>query len=472
MKQIILDPLIFSLLITVALIYAILGFHYINRNKQISSLFEQIYTIAFIITISGITIGLFGKFDPTALYLEGKTLPSYVLQLGTYGACLAFTLSRLRHSLKDIIFVLSKVITESPFFCLLVLMVALSGLWSQTAVYTTKASVVFLGVTAFFVYIGKQYKMKGLFNLVLWSYTILMLLSVFYAVFKPSVGASLGSAWNGVFDHKNQFAFVMSLTTVLLYIQSLRVPKYKLQFWGLTALSALAAHKADSGMGKILLIVLVVQLVLIYFIKRLNPRLAFAAMVFFLAIGICVTILITENAEYIIVEKLGKDMTLTGRTKFWPLIVNAINRYPLLGYGYEGFWQPWRGNDNPGLAIRTASLGNFIPMHSHNGFLDLALAIGWLGLIVFIFSLLGNIYKAVLYMKRHNEPEALLPLTILTWIVMTNITEIGLISIDKQWIFYVLITVRLSLDTVGESLFSSTNIRPQESSRLMSQSHR
>jgi O-antigen ligase len=251
----------------------------------------------------------------------------------------------------------------------------------------------------------------------------------------------------------------MALSTTLLYIQSIRLPKYKFVFWFLSALGAFCVFiKANSGMGKVVLIALFALLGFLRFIKRLPPRVAFACMGVFLAIGISLIILITHNAEYIIVEKLGKDMTLTGRTLFWPIIVNIINKKPLLGYGYDGFWQPWRGEDNPASPVVLPN--GFAPPHSHNGFLDIALESGWLGLGLFIITLMIGVYYGVLHLTQSKDPAAAMPLVIFTWIVLINITENGINDLSTSWVFFVLMITRLTLEMAEKNPEKYSDLRP------------
>jgi O-antigen ligase len=326
----------------------------------------------------------------------------------------------------------------NPFFCIYNLIVLLSSFLSDNPGYTEKASLVFIGTNVFFIYIGKEYTFKDLFFILVWVNIELLLMSVFRG--------NHGGAWTGVFAHKNAFGLTMALVPIVMYLQSVRIPKYRWLFLGLAALAVFCVQKSQSGMAKVLFILLLSLLGFLRFIKRLPPRLAFASMGMFLAIGISLLILISENAEYIIVEKLGKDMTLTGRTYIWSLVVPAINRHPWLGYGYQGFWQPWRGLENPANIIRHPKFGDFIPMHSHNGFLDMALNVGWVGLALFILSLLVNLYYGVQHLTRSKGPESVLPLVVLTWAVMSNITENGIDTITSSWILYVVMTARLTMD--------------------------
>jgi O-antigen ligase len=450
MKQILLHPLIFTLIIGTALVYLPLAFQLINTNTNLVEKFEKCCIFLLLLTIAGGGgFSILSKFHPEALYLTSKTLPSMIMQLGVYLICCLFLASRLRNTLKDSINIILLLVKNHPFFCLYNLTALLSSILSQTPVLALRTNIVIL-VTAFvFIYVGKQYNMKELFIMVVWYHTVLLLMSVLHG--------NQGDSWTGVLGHKNQFGPTMALTAVLLYLQSVRVPRYRWLFLGLAALAIFCVQKASSGMGKVVLILLISLLGFLRFIKRLPPRLAFACMGVFLAIGMALVILITENAEYIVVEKLGKDMTLTGRTHIWPLVVAAINRRPWLGYGYQGFWQPWRGEANQGLEIVTPS--GFIAMHSHNGFLDMALELGWVGLSLFILSLLMNIYYGVRHLTRSKGPESVLPLLIFTWIVITNITEVGINQISRSWVFYVLMTARLTMNQALEDFRSHSKFQ-------------
>lgn len=460
MKQIIFNPVILSLILLSGLVYLAIGFHLLNRSQRWAINFEKLYVFLFILSIGGVDIELFSRLNPTALYSIGKTLPSAALQLGIYLGCLWLVYSRWQAHLQKSLNFFANLIINSPFFCLHLFWIFLCSLLSETPGQSLKATLVCLSVTIFFIYIGKDYSWQELFNLLLWSQVAIILLSLYYCLLVPSVGAPPGRSWVGVLSHKNALGSQMAISAMFIYLQSLRLPKYKGLCFLLIGLALFMLQQANSGMSKILLVILISLLGVIRSIRRLPPRIALGLMGFFLAIGVGTIILLIENAEYIIVEQLGKDLTLTGRTLFWPLIVNAINRHPLFGYGYQGFWQPWRGIDNPALPIRSPKLGNFIPTHSHNGFLDIGLDLGWLGLAFFIISLLTNIYYGVIHVIRNSEPESAFPLVILTSLAIVNITETGIATVTPFWIFYVMLTARFTMDNISDKLRKNREVRP------------
>lgn len=448
MKQLILHPLVFTLIILVSTVYFLVSYQLISHNIKWAKTIEKIFIVLSMLIIGGMTISFTGRFHPQAFYMPGQQLAYIIMALSFYTPFFVLLLPRFHYTLSSYIAVLIAILKANPFFCIFLLFRLISSILSKTPEHTFKATIILIIVTAGFIYVGKQYRMKGLFDLLLWYHLIALLLSLFFG---------REANWKGIYIHKNVFGFTMDLAAVLLYLQSVRVPRYKGLFLSLSALAVFCALQSNSGMAKVLLILLMFLLVFIRFLRQLPPRLAFASMGIFLAIGISLVILISENAEYLIVEKLGKDMTLTGRTYLWREIVKAVNKHPFFGYGYEGFWQFWRGIDNPALMLRLPEFHGFMPEQSHNGYLEIALEVGWIGFSIFLVSLLINIYYGVLHLTRSQDLESVLPLLIFTYIIMTNVTESGINYISMPWILYVFMTSRLSLNTLDNDKASSNS---------------
>ena len=457
MKELILHPLILTLLLCVGSVYFVVAFQLINSNNRWSKLFEQACATLLILIIGKVTLGLglMNKFHPEILTLRHTTLPTLSITLATYIACLVLLAPRLIINLKNAVYIVSSFLKNNLFFCGYMLIMLLSFSFSNIPGYTLKASLVYIGVTLALIYIGKQYTWKDLLAMLTWYHGIAVILFLVYGMEH--------------FGHKNYAGPTMALSAILLYLWSVDVSrKYKFIFMSLAMLAVVFVQQAGSGMGKALIFILICLLGFLRFLKRLPPRTAFACMGVFLAIAVSLVILITENAEYIIVDKLGKDMTLTGRTYIWAQVVDAINKYPLFGYGYGGFWQEWRGPNDPSFNVRTPN--GYKPPHSHNGFLDIGLNFGWIGLSLFSLSLLVNIYYGVLHLIRTKDSTSGLPLIIFTWLMITNFTESTLVSISSGWAFYVLMTARLTMDMTAEDTSDNSPIQHSLAFESMSSS--
>ena len=92
-------------------------------------------------------------------------------------------------------------------------------------------------------------------------------------------------------------------------------------------------------------------------------------------------IYIVPGMMEIFVEILGRNATLTGRTDLWAeLLAQPIN--PMIGTGFQSFWQ----------TPEAASLGEkfyFIPNQAHNGYLEVYLQTGLIGLLLLVGAIIA-----------------------------------------------------------------------------------
>jgi exopolysaccharide production protein ExoQ len=101
------------------------------------------------------------------------------------------------------------------------------------------------------------------------------------------------------------------------------------------------------------------------------------------------TITIAVLAPGIILDFLGKDATLTGRTDLWYFVDICIAQRPLLGWGFAAFW----ALTNPAANEISMNLGWHVP-HAHNGLRELLLEVGGIGTSLFAIVFARNIWIA------------------------------------------------------------------------------
>ena len=93
------------------------------------------------------------------------------------------------------------------------------------------------------------------------------------------------------------------------------------------------------------------------------------------------------------------DASFTGRNEVWRFAFASIAQKPFFGYGYFAFW----GSDYVKEIDTGEAIDNWvlIASHSHNGYLDSALALGIPGLLLVISILviipLRNYHRAAAY---------------------------------------------------------------------------
>jgi exopolysaccharide production protein ExoQ len=126
---------------------------------------------------------------------------------------------------------------------------------------------------------------------------------------------------------------------------------------------------------------------------------------------------------------VGKDPTLTDRTKIWAFVL-SMHTNPLLGTGYESFWM------GPRLEWfwQAAGLGHI--NEAHNGYLEVYLNLGLIGLFLLAGFLIAS-YRTIC--TRLRPFSSLASLTLALWIVMLFycVTEAGFRS-GLIWLTFLL----------------------------------
>jgi O-antigen ligase len=133
------------------------------------------------------------------------------------------------------------------------------------------------------------------------------------------------------------------------------------------------------------------------------------------------------------------NYTLSGRTVIWDFVNYEIGRRPLLGWGFQSFWQV--GPDGPS----TAAGGWVSQMPSgHNGYLDVMLELGYVGfpfLIIFIMATLHALGRVA----DRDPRRAWLLLSLALFIIITNTLEsVWMRGQDMQWLLFLILGAEIA----------------------------
>lgn len=447
MKSLILNPFFLPLILSLAVLGILLSFVVTSRYPKIAALWEKVIAIVFIFQMPGLAIQPFSTLHPRTLYADGKTIPSIAVQIGLYLVVLFLLSPRLQKTLKHLVLVLSILLINNLPFCLFMLNLILSYFWSIQPDKTLKSGLVFFGITIVSGYIAWQYSWEEIAKILRWSFTILGVLNIYYAMVVPSVGVGF-KGWQGIVGHPNPCGTTMAFMAGIwsLYAAQAENQKERIKGIGFTLLALHIINQANSAGAKVQFILMVSVLLYVRILKRLSFQWAFTVLILFQAASIGITLIVMEN-YFEILEFLEKDPTLTGRTLVWPQMIEAINKRPLLGYGFHAFWL----SGHPDADI--VAPNGWRPPHAHNGFIEIGLDVGWLGLCIFILCFLTTVAQAVKYhIQSDKKQESVLPFVIFAFVVMPNISISRITEPLEMWVIYAMTVVRLSIDTSGTSL--------------------
>jgi exopolysaccharide production protein ExoQ len=146
-------------------------------------------------------------------------------------------------------------------------------------------------------------------------------------------------------------------------------------------------------------------------------------------------------APDIFLNLLGKDATLTGRTKIWAAVMRQIQQRPWFGWGYGAVWSEDSGWGPLAWIVKQAG---FTPQHAHNSWLEQWLGMGLWGLGAWSLYYLMTMIRAIGAMFRSSG--ALVALPFLVVYTMTTLTESVAVSYnDMRWVIFVALSIRLAL---------------------------
>jgi exopolysaccharide production protein ExoQ len=113
-----------------------------------------------------------------------------------------------------------------------------------------------------------------------------------------------------------------------------------------------------------------------------------------------------------LLSDLGRDSSLTGRLPLWAFAMDKFHEKPLAGWGFDSL-------------MSVLSTSDFGYGQLHNGYLDLLVRGGAIGLLLALVVVLRTLYLAVSQL-RHPHRVAPALLTLILAILLHNITESSL----------------------------------------------
>jgi exopolysaccharide production protein ExoQ len=329
-------------------------------------------------------------------------------------------------------------------------LVILSFFWSYSPELTKVRIVAMIGTMLFSLYLASRYTLKEQLQLLGWIFGIAIVTSILFAIFLPKYGLMGGvhmGAWRGVFNHKNGMGRIMVIGAITFSLLALTVQKQRWIFWTLAGASVMLIVLSRAS-SPLLNLGILISLLALLPILRWNYIFMVPALIGISSIGIVLYSLATNNAEQI-VGAFGKNLTLTGRTDFWPLVIDKIAESPWVGYGFGAFWQ---GLDGPSAYVWNASA--FKAPNSHNGYLDLCLDLGLIGFFIYMTIFITTFYKALMYIRETGRPDRFWPTLLLSYVVLSNLTESSLV-IQNNFLWVIQLSIFFSLSTKQSTKISN-----------------
>ncbi len=306
-----------------------------------------------------------------------------------------------------------RLIKDPSFLFILCILPLISTFWSVSPAVTLRYAITYLGTTLFGMYLGIRFPIDQQLKVISLAIGAAAIFSLLIIIIQPELGVmqvgDLSGDWKGLYNHKNQFGRVMSLGMIssLIYFMGAKGRQLHL-FILLLELVCLAGSR--SGTSTVSLCIGIFSVLYFQFIRHAE-RLMVSVSLYLVSILILGGRLLPE----IILNLLGKDMTLTGRTELWPLVIDAIKQKPFFGYGYGAFW-----------GIKSESIWRTLlweAPHSHNGALEISLQLGIIGLLFFVISIASYFIRSAKLIRQTKFIEYLFPAVFFVILLQISLSE-------------------------------------------------
>ena len=310
----------------------------------------------------------------------------------------------------------------------LVFLAMLSSLWAEKPDLVFRKGIGLFGTTLFGIALAVRFSFQDQLRILSWLFRLTAILSLGCVVLLPSYGISSYGEWQGVFAYKNAMGSIMGLSLLVEWQLPATNGLSKVLKGLAMFLYAFLLLKADSVTPAV---TLVATMILLNIYKFAALRLRVPLYAVFLIIAILASVgfsLVVANSDSVM-GAVGRSSNLTGRTEIWNLAISFIQQRPILGYGYSGFWL---GASSESI-IATRIMRGYAVYYSHNGYLEMLLTLGAIGLLLTLLLVGTGMNRALIFSEQRESGSHLWPLAFLIYFISYNSVECIILTQNLEW---------------------------------------
>lgn len=337
-------------------------------------------------------------------------------------------------------------LTRTPLLVAVLALPIVSTLWSIAPQETVQRSIAVIGSSLLGVYLACRLSPLDACRLIGKAATLSAVLSLFLIFFVPSVGlmseGEYVNVWGGAHLHKNGLGQMTALGSIICLIvliaDGLRRNYILAVGLGLNLLLLAGSRSLTSQLAFVAAVVLLFTMG--RFIRFMLDNAIVTGPTLFGAIAIALFALSTEGFVDILAS-FGKDATMSSRLPLWQLLGGFMEGHWWLGHGYEAFWT------DESFAVRVIQKKlHFRPYYSHNGYLEIWLAFGTLGLALVAALIASLVARTMRGLYRHpTDPLLLVSFVYVLMFLLQNSAEATVLQRNNMsWTLGVMLYVAVS----------------------------
>lgn len=276
---------------------------------------------------------------------------------------------------------------------------------------------------AFAIYLIRRYSINDLLKLLMLVGSVAAASSLFLILVFPQYGLQQRDllyafgAWQGIFGQKNLCGMMMTLLLLPAFFVQLDSHLARI-YRGIyiVVLGTIIAMTQSVGSWTVcgLCVTFIVVIRLMVKFKRKDAWCIGMVLVGVLVVAIPIIVHFGDT----LLRMVGKDPTMTGRTRLWASLLVSILKHPLVGYGYRAFWQGLSG-ESAYATLKLNSLGRV--GYAENGVLELWLDLGAVGVLLYALVFFGGVRNAIYCFRHEPSPAILWCISVLSFVALMNI---------------------------------------------------
>jgi len=337
------------------------------------------------------------------------------------------------------------------FLLLFVLLTLVSIAWSLFPSLSFYSAVEVFFATLVGASLGLRLSTRRVLDAVFWLGVAVVFLCYAYIIVFPSDGTMPGypyyGAWRGFFWHRNHMGSILALLQgiyLLRFFLGLRernnVALLDAVFFGLS-LALVVMSRSATGYILVILLdgLLLVGLVWLRLRKVLKP-------LHYYSIGSLVlvgAVLAFTNLDFVF-GLFNRSASMTGRIPMWDyLLRHVVAERPWLGHGFGVLWR----QEAFQVQVQQAVGWDFPVYIADNGFLDILLHLGIVGLAVFVLALIVMAVGILRHAFRQPSLLTFFPLLVFAYALVANISFSLFLELESFVWLMVVIGYFLSMST-------------------------
>lgn len=373
--------------------------------------------------------------DPAELVMEGSPLDRIVfLALNIAGIYILYKRKlRLLH-----------IINQNYWIFLFFLFGAISALWSEMPYVLMKRLFKSIGNPVMaLVVMSESDPLEAMKTVLRRCAYVLLPLSIICIKYYPQIGRAYSysgeAMYRGVTGQKNELGLICLIFNMVFFWSILKRSNGQIQTEGrkeilidimFLSMGFWLLMKSNSATS-LLCFIIGSSIIFITELSSFKRNVRSVPMLIYISILVFFIAQSAFDVKGVVISGLGRDNTLTTRVPLWEYLI-SLGTNPIIGTGFESFW----------TVERTTIVKELFGVNSaHNGYLDIYLNLGFIGIFLFGAIVVTTYRNEIRDLSLHYD-FGIFKLTILIIILLYSYTEAYLTGINILYFMFFFISMK------------------------------